>query len=88
MLKDPLLTYSTVEETLNSIVNIMATSIEVNLSKVEVKGKKDRAEFKKLKDIELEYIRKVMNYTGDNIAKASEILGIGRTTIYRKLKSE
>lgn len=88
MLKAPLLTYSTVEETLNNIVKIMATSIEVNQLKVELKEKEYRTEFKKLKDIELEYIREVMNYTGDNIAKASEILGIGRTTIYRKLKSE
>jgi len=87
MLKSPLMSYSTIDETLNRVMRITSKSIEVKQLKVDLKEIEDRIEFKKLKEIELEYIRKVINYTGDNIAKASEILGIGRTTIYRKLKS-
>ncbi|MGB3368147.1 MAG: helix-turn-helix domain-containing protein [Acidaminobacteraceae bacterium] len=88
MLKTSLLSYSTVDETLDNIMTVTSKSIEVNQLKVDLIERDDQIEFKKLKEIELDYIKKVMNYTEDNIAKSSEILGIGRTTIYRKLKSQ
>lgn len=39
----------------------------------------------KLRDIELEAIRKALEYTGGDKAKAAELLGINQRTIYRKL---
>lgn len=43
-------------------------------------------EYKSLKEVEREYIEKIMRITNNNVQRCSEILGIGRTTIYRKLK--
>jgi len=39
-----------------------------------------------LKDVEREHILKVLNSNGGNITHTSQILGIGRNTLYRKLK--
>lgn len=88
VLKASNLTHRTLDKILDDVMNITPKAIEVNQLKVEVSANRNRTDFKKLKEMELEYIREVMNYTGDNIAKASEILGIGRTTIYRKLKND
>ncbi|AOY59647.1 MULTISPECIES: sigma-54-dependent transcriptional regulator [Desulfococcus] len=43
--------------------------------------------FFSLADMEKNHIQRVMRFVGGNRAKASEILGIGRKTLYRKLKS-
>ena len=43
--------------------------------------------FLSLAEMEKGHIQRVLRYAGDNRAKASEILGIGRKTLYRKLKS-
>ncbi|HEU4576373.1 MAG TPA: sigma-54 dependent transcriptional regulator [Chitinophagaceae bacterium] len=40
----------------------------------------------KLSDIEKSHIRKVMQYTNQNKTRAAELLGIGLTTLYRKLE--
>jgi len=39
-----------------------------------------------LKDAEREHILKVLNSNSGNITHAAQILGIGRNTLYRKLK--
>lgn len=39
-----------------------------------------------LKEAEVEAVRKAMEHTGGNITKAAKILGIGRNTLYRKIK--
>jgi DNA-binding NtrC family response regulator len=39
-----------------------------------------------LKDLECEYIKKVMESTGGNKTEAANILGVDRTTLYRKLE--
>lgn len=41
---------------------------------------------KTLKEIELEVVQKVTNYTKGNISEASKLLDLGRATFYRKLK--
>lgn len=43
-------------------------------------------ENKSLEDVEREHIKKVINSYNGNISKAAEILGIGRNTLYRKIK--
>jgi len=42
--------------------------------------------FKTLDQVELEYIRQVMEASGQNVTRAAEILGIDRRTIYRILE--
>ena len=39
-----------------------------------------------LSDMEREVIRKALNKFGNNLTKAAEELGIGRTTLYRKIE--
>lgn len=41
---------------------------------------------KSLKELEMTTIQEVLKSTGNNISKASEILGINRTTLWRKMK--
>jgi two-component system NtrC family response regulator len=43
--------------------------------------------FFSLAEMEKDHIQRVLRYVGGNRVKASEILGIGRKTLYRKLKS-
>jgi len=43
--------------------------------------------FMTLEDLEKKYIEKVLKYTGDNKTRASGILGIHATSLFRKLKS-
>jgi two-component system NtrC family response regulator len=45
------------------------------------------APFYSLAEMEKGHIQRVLRYVGGNRAKAAEILGIGRKTLYRKLKS-
>jgi two-component system NtrC family response regulator len=45
------------------------------------------APFFSLAEMEKGHIQRVLRYAGGNRAKAAEILGIGRKTLYRKLKS-
>ena len=46
----------------------------------------DQGEFPQLKDIEKEYILKVLENTDWNKSKASKLLGLDRKTLYHKLK--
>jgi DNA-binding NtrC family response regulator len=39
-----------------------------------------------LKDLEKEYIMRVMGIAGGNKTEAAKILGVDRTTLYRKLE--
>lgn len=43
--------------------------------------------FQSLEEVERSHIRAVLNYVDGSRTKAAEILGIGRKTLYRKLKS-
>lgn len=43
-------------------------------------------QFCSLKDMEIEYILKILNANDKNITHTAQILGIGRNTLYRKLK--
>ena len=40
-----------------------------------------------LEELEKEYINKVLNKVGNNRTKACKLLGIGQSTLWRKLKS-
>ena len=51
------------------------------------RGMRRDTPFLSLDDLEKEHILRVLNYVDGNRAKASEILGIGRKTLYRKLKA-
>ena len=42
---------------------------------------------RRLADMELDYIRQVLQHTGGNRSKAAAILGIGQATLWRKLKT-
>jgi two-component system response regulator AtoC len=44
-------------------------------------------QFVTLDDLEMQYIRRVIDFTGGNKSKAAKILGIHITSLYRKLKS-
>jgi DNA-binding NtrC family response regulator len=39
-----------------------------------------------LREVEQEYIRKVLQFSGGNKTEAAQILGVDRTTLYRKLE--
>ncbi len=41
-----------------------------------------------LEEVELEHIRTVLRHTDDNRTEAAKILGIGATTLWRRLKGE
>jgi len=41
-----------------------------------------------LRDKELEYMEQIIRYAGGNRAKAADLLGISRATLYRKLPEE
>jgi transcriptional regulator of acetoin/glycerol metabolism len=53
-------------------------------NKVKAAGKS--SSFLNLKDMEKEHIINVLESTGNNITQAASVLGIGRNTLYRKLK--
>ena len=45
-------------------------------------------EFKSLEQVELDYIKQVLRACKFNQARAARILGIGRNTLWRKLKKD
>lgn len=47
---------------------------------------KDNGKFKSLTEYEKDIIEKVLHYHHNNISKVSKVLGIGRSTLYRKMK--
>lgn len=48
----------------------------------------ERKTYKTLKEIEKEYIEEVLNYCNGNLSRASNILDINRTTLWRKRNSD
>ncbi len=46
-----------------------------------------KAPFQSLAEVERQHIQSVLNYVGGNRTRAAELLGIGRKTLYRKLKA-
>ncbi len=48
--------------------------------------KSDTLQLLSLKEIEIEAIKKTLQLTGGNISESAKILGIGRTTLHRKIK--
>lgn len=52
----------------------------------KMKSSESAGKLLSLKDIEKDHIVKVLNFTGNNISQSSQILGIGRNTLYRKMK--
>ncbi|MEJ2108639.1 MAG: sigma-54-dependent Fis family transcriptional regulator [Acidobacteriota bacterium] len=61
----------------------LQTNIRTAYEQQSVSGS---ASGRKLEDVERNYILKILKEAGGNRAKASEILGIGNTTLWRKLK--
>ncbi len=49
-------------------------------------GGESRAEMRSLADIEREHIRRILELSGGSRSRAARILGIDRTTLYRKLR--
>lgn len=68
---------------------IMSEGIKINadnvlpISKREISNTKNSV---KVKDVEKEAISKAIEMCGGNLSNAAEELGIGRTTLYRKMK--
>ena len=62
----------------------MIESLEVGLSKLETALR--RGEVIPLNEVEEIFIRRAMNATRGNISVAAERLGIGRSTVYRKMQ--
>lgn len=52
----------------------------------KIKAAVDVSSFLSLKDMEKEHIVNVLESTNNNITQAASVLGIGRNTLYRKLK--
>ena len=66
---------------------IISEGSYIRLKDLGLPGKKynDKSN-KTLKEIEIDIIKDILSSTRDNYSKAAEILGIDRSTIYRKLK--
>ncbi len=60
---------------------------EASLPKDVINIQKENNPAEKLDDVEKNHILKILSDTGGNKTKAAEILGIGLTTLYRKLQS-
>lgn len=80
------LSYRFIDRNFDELVKFEKGNIFVNRLKDNRSEIKSSGNYMTLKEVEREYIEKVMKITDNNVQKCSEILGIGRTTIYRKLK--
>ncbi|MEL7648250.1 MAG: sigma 54-interacting transcriptional regulator [Sedimentibacter sp.] len=65
-----------------SMLGFESKSGQVN----SIKSSESAGKLLSLKEIEKDHIVKVLNSTGNNITQTSHILGIGRNTLYRKMK--
>lgn len=73
-----------------SILDFEKNNVDFEVKNIEENIKFDKNEIKPLKDMEMEYIEKVLNLCGKDTAgkkKAAKMLGIGIATLYRKIES-
>lgn len=81
-----------VRELQNIVLRYFAISNDGDeIDEIDVEGYESHLYFPKLyslKELENDYIRYVLDYTKNNITKASEILGISRRSIYNWIKKE
>ncbi|OJV62915.1 MAG: hypothetical protein BGO41_09405 [Clostridiales bacterium 38-18] len=68
-----------VENSLKLSVNAASDQVRLHISDHEMS-------MKTLEDFELDYIQMVFRQLDENIAATAEVLGIGRSTLYRKLE--
>jgi DNA-binding NtrC family response regulator len=73
----------------NSLIRVVDLPPSIGLS---LKGGSDesgtRLEVQSLEDMELSYILRVLDAVGGNKASAARLLGVDRTTLYRKLQRQ
>ncbi|MDF2678075.1 MAG: hypothetical protein K0Q97_2412 [Bacillota bacterium] len=69
-----------------SVIDINGISKGENYTLINDKVKVKYQHFHSLKELEEEYILKVLESNYNNISQTAQILGIGRNTLYRKLK--
>lgn len=68
------------------VIDINAISSGENYTLINDKVKEKYQHFHSLKELEEHYILKVLESNDNNISQTAQILGIGRNTLYRKLK--
>ncbi len=69
-----------------SVIDINGISKGENYTLINDKVKGKYQHFHSLKELEENYILKVLESNDNNISQTAQILGIGRNTLYRKLK--
>jgi len=80
-----------IRELENFIEHLLIVTRSLKITKEDVLNLMERksvgkAKIKTLEELELDYIKHVLNLTGGNKKKASELLGIDLSTLYRKIK--
>jgi len=80
-----------VRELENFIEHLLIVTRSLRITKEDVlnlmkRKSTEKAKIKTLEELELDYIKHVLNLTGGNKKKASELLGIDLSTLYRKIK--
>ena len=80
-----------VRELENFIEHLLIVTRSLRITKEDVlnlmkRKSTEKAKIKTLEELELDYIKHILNLTGGNKKKASELLGIDLSTLYRKIK--
>ena len=72
-----------------AVIISQSDSLDVeNLPMELIKGEQlpQKGNFKKISEMEQDYIKKVLDYTAGNKSEAAKILGISRSTLFEKIK--
>ncbi len=73
--KDEIINYSFIPEYING-----------NIKEEEIKDKKEKSKPSTLEEMEKKLIIQALKYSNGNVISASKIIGIGKSTLYRKIE--
>ncbi len=73
--KDEIINYSFIPEYING-----------NIKEEEIKDKKEKSKPPTLEEMEKNLIIQALKYCNGNVVNASKIIGIGKSTLYRKIE--
>ncbi len=73
--KDEIINYSFIPEYING-----------NIKEEEIKNKKEKSKPPTLEEMEKNLIIQALKYCNGNVINASKIIGIGKSTLYRKIE--